>query len=143
MSSYLSVFLSEKVLNNVFVNGSNAINNSTLYAALFFDGGTTETNLRGNTPIDEVNDASYSRIALGAAASFNVAVSDTNGMYIDNKVKITFPTAAANYSNNVGYVALFDLSIGGNVLMYASITSTAVNVSEYVEVDIGSFKVNM
>lgn len=143
MASYLSVFMSEKTLNNVFVNGTNALNHSTLYAALFFDLGTAESNLRGNTPIDEVADSAYSRVALGATASFNVAASDTAGMFITNKVKITFPVAALDYTHDVVFVALFDQSTGGNVLMYGSITAQTVLASEYVEVDIDAFKVNM
>lgn len=143
MSSYLSVYLSGKILNNVFVNETNAVNHSTVYAALFYDTGTTESNLRGNTPVGEITDASYARVALGATASFNIATSDTVGMFITNKVKITFSTAAAEYPNNVAFVALFDQLTGGNVLMYSSVGPKSVNISEYVEIDIDAFKVNM
>jgi len=145
MAGYFSVYMSEKILNNVFLDNTIDTSHSTVYAALFFSTAGTEAALRSNSPINEVDDVNYARLplTLTGGATFNTPAADTAGMFVDNKVTIQFPTAEAAYTTTIEFVVLMDAFSGGNVIMYAPITPTAIGLSNYAIISLNAFKVTL
>jgi len=144
MPAYFSTYISKKILDSLFVDGVALPTYSTLNCAIFHNStGTTETNLRANTLINEITDTNYSRVPLTitAGASFNAATSPPPAMLIDNKNEIDFPGAAAAYPNPVSHVALLDAS--DNVIMFSSITPQAIGISQYIQIPVASFSITL
>lgn len=89
---------------------------SALYAALF-----TSAITPGGSGT-EVTGGSYARVAITQAdANWNQVVS-SNTVWA-NANAITFPSPTANWGS-VQCIALFDASSGGNMLAYATLSST-------------------
>lgn len=146
MAANFSVFMSEKILNNVFVDQVAVTTFATMYCALFHNStGTTEANLRANTIINEITDSNYVRqsLTMTSGGSFNAAAADTVGMHTDTKNVITFPGASSAYPNSVTHVALLDSLTNGNIIMYASISATPVPSGEYIEIAVNNFDINL
>ncbi len=106
-------YLEDKVLDHVF--GGNAYTAPTnLYVALYTvspgDDGTGGT---------EVSGGAYAR----QTATFNV--SGSSPTEATNAAAIEYPTATADYGTVVA-CAILDASSGGNMLAYATLTSSKV-----------------
>lgn len=105
-------YLEDKVLDHVF--GGNAYTApATLYVALYT---VAPTDTGGGT---EVSGGGYAR----QTATFNV--SGTNPTEATNAAAIEYPTATADYGTVVA-CAILDASSGGNMLAYATLTSSKV-----------------
>ena len=105
-------YLEDKVLDHVF--GGNAYTApATLYVALYT---VAPTDTGGGT---EVSGGAYAR----QTATFNV--SGTSPTEATNAAAIEYPTATADYGTVVA-CAILDASSGGNMLAYATLTSSKV-----------------
>lgn len=146
MAAHFSEYMSKKILDKVFVDNVTLPTHASMWVALFHNsGGTTEANLRDNTPVNEISGGGYTRveIVLTGGASFNAAVVDTVGMKVTNKSQINFPVITSAYPGDISHVALFDNSTGGNVIMYSDITTTSVDVGGFVSIGASAFSVNL
>lgn len=103
-----SDYLETKVLNHVF--GSTSYTPAaTLYLGLYT---AAPDDTGGGT---EVSGGGYARQS--------VAFTDTATNTISNTSAVEFPTATASYGT-VTHVGVFDASTGGNLLVYASLTTS-------------------
>lgn len=146
MAAYFSNYFAKKILDAILVDGNVIPKFTNLYAGLFHNStGTTEANLIANTPINEITDGNYNRqnLIITAGASFDGAVLTGGVMECVSKVDITWSAALAAYSNDVTHIALFDHATSGNVIIVIPVTTTAVDVGQYIEILTGSFKVNL
>jgi hypothetical protein len=113
----MSDYLEAAIINHLF-RGSAFSAPTTLYAALYT---VAPTDAGGGT---EVSAAGYARVAITCNTS-NWSAPGTNGT-TSNSNAITFPAAGANWGNIVAIV-FFDAASGGNMLIWLTMTSTAVN----------------
>lgn len=146
MAAHFSEYMAKLVLDKIFVDNVTLPTHASMWLALFHNStGTTEANLRDNTPINEIADAAYARIelVLTGGASFNAAVVDTVGMKVTNKAEIAFPTAIADYSGDITHVALFDALTNGNVIIYSDITATTIVTGEFAQIVANALLVNL
>jgi hypothetical protein len=81
------------------------------------------------TTIVETDYASYARTEIGTAndqsTAWNAATGTTTAT-VTNKAAVTFPAAAGASTNPILGIAVVDASTVGNVLYWASVTSTAI-----------------
>lgn len=104
-----SNYLETKVLNHVF--GATAYTApTTLYLALF-------------TAVTDGEAGTVTEVSGGGYARQTVAFTATTGNTISNSSAIEFPTATANYGT-VTHVGVYDASSGGNLMVYASLTTS-------------------
>lgn len=147
MPSNFSEYTAKKILDQILTGGTALPVYTELWVALYHNStGTTEANLRNNTPINEIADANYARISipLSAAATFDAAIAGTTGMdSISNSPIIFTGEADANYPNDVEYIALVDAVTAGNIIVYASITAIPVATGQHVEILATDFTVNL
>lgn len=128
-SPVLSNYLINKLLL-VLTNQGTYSSPATVYLALY-----TSNPGPANTGT-EVSGGSYARQAI----SWNTVSSGTTAT---NSANITFPQASANWGT-VTYLALFDASSSGNLLMFApATTSIAVNSGNIYQVNSGLLTMSM
>jgi hypothetical protein len=120
-SNYLSKKLVEEAIGGVAY--SSAANVYLALATTLPDDTTT-----GST-IVETDYASYARTQIGTGNNqtdaWNAATGTTTAV-VTNKNAITCPTATGASTNPIVGVAVIDNSSGGNILYWASVTSTAI-----------------
>src|ERR1051325_4951084 len=79
--------------------------------------------------IVETDYTSYARTEIGTGNNqtdaFNAATGTTTAT-VTNKNAVTFPAATGASTNPIVGVAVIDASSGGNILVWASVTSTAI-----------------
>jgi hypothetical protein len=79
--------------------------------------------------IVETDYASYARTQVGTGNNqtdaWNAATGTTTAV-VTNKNAITFPTATGASTNPILGIAIVDNTSGGNILYWASVTSTAI-----------------
>lgn len=103
-----SNFLETEILDHVF--GGNAYTApSTLYLALF----TAVTDGEAGT-VTEVSGGAYARQSMAMTVTGNTA---------SNTSAVEYPTATANYGT-VTHVGVYDASTLGNLMAYASLSSS-------------------
>lgn len=102
-----SDYLETKVLDHVFA-GTAYTAPSTLYVALFT---AAPSDSGGGT---EVSGGAYARQTIAFT---------TSGDTTSNNAAIEFPTATANYGT-VTHVGIYDASSAGNLMAWASLTSS-------------------
>ncbi len=111
-----SNFLENEVLDHLCSKGDYIA--SYMYLALWI-GSPLETGAGGS----EVSGSGYSRKIMSGAA-WNVAVAGT----ITNFDAVIFSEALENWGN-VTHFALFDVSSGGNMLMYGPLQGAPINIT--------------
>lgn len=125
MAGSFSDYLENKLLDHVFMNTA-FTQPSNLYVALFT---VAPSDSGGGT---EVSGGSYARVST-ASGDWSTA----SGGSLSNSVKITFPTATADWGTVVAF-GVFDASTGGNMISWGDLTSSkAVNNGDTAEFDIG------
>ena len=115
---YASNYLEEIVINLMRGSAGSAFNApAALYLALFYSN-PSDTGIAGT----EANYSTYSRqpIQFGPPTAGSAG---NSSLYIQNSNVITFPEAIASGSS-IQYVAVFDASSGGNMLLYGALTSS-------------------
>ena len=125
MSGSLSAYGAGKLVEEMF--GAVAFTPpSSVYIALCT---TTPTDSSTGSTIVETDYASYARTLVGTGNNqtdaFNAATGTTTKT-VTNKNDVTFPAATGASTNPVVGVALVDAATVGNVLCWASVTSTAI-----------------
>ena len=104
-----SNYLETKVLNHVF--GATAYTApATMYLALF-------------TAVSDGEAGTVTEVSGGGYARQTVAFTATAGNTISNTSAVEFPTATASYGT-VTHVGVYDASTGGNLMVYASLTTS-------------------
>ncbi len=123
-------YLEDKVLDHVF--GGNAYTApATLYVALYT---VAPTDTGGGT---EVSGGGYAR----QTATFNV--SGSSPTEATNAAAIEYPTATADYGTVVA-CAILDASSGGNMLAYATLTSSkVVSTGDVFRFDAGDLDITL
>jgi hypothetical protein len=120
-SNYLSKKLIEEAIGGVAY--SSAANVYLALATTLPDDTTT------GTTIVETDYASYARTQIGTGNNqtdaWNAATGTTTAT-VTNKNAITCPTATGASTNPIVGVAVIDASSAGNILYWASVTSTAI-----------------
>jgi len=123
-------YLEDKVLDHVF-GGTSYTAPTTLYVALYT---VAPTDTGGGT---EVSGGAYAR----QTATFNV--SGTNPTEATNAAAIEYPTATADYGTVVA-CAILDASSGGNMLAYATLTSSkVVSTGDVFRFDAGDLDITL
>ena len=123
-------YLEDKVLKHVFA-GTAYTAPSTLYVALFT---AAPSDTGGGT---EVSGGGYAR----QTATFTV--SGTNPTVASNSANIDFPTATASYGT-VTHIAVMDALTGGNMLAYASATtSKAIGTGDVLRIPTGDLDIEL
>jgi len=124
-----SNYLETELLDHVFTNSAYTAP-STLYLALFTsnpdeDGSGTEVTTSGTA---------YARQTVTFSVSGNTA---TTGAAVE------FPTATANYGT-VSHVGIYDASSAGNLIAYASLTtSKAIETGDVFRVPAGDLDITL
>jgi hypothetical protein len=124
-----SNYLETELLDHVFTNSAYTAP-STLYLALFTsnpdeDGSGTEVTTSGTA---------YARQAVTFSVSGNTATTDA---------AVEFPTATANYGT-VSHVGIYDASSAGNLIAYASLTtSKAIETGDVFRVPAGDLDITL
>jgi hypothetical protein len=124
-----SNYLETELLDHVFTNSAYTAP-STLYLALFTsnpdeDGSGTEVTTSGTA---------YARQTVTFSVSGNTATTDA---------AVEFPTATANYGT-VSHVGIYDASSAGNLIAYASLTtSKAIETGDVFRVPAGDLDITL
>ena len=124
-----SNYLETELLDHVFTNSAYTAP-STLYLALFTsnpdeDGRGTEVTTSGTA---------YARQTVTFSVSGNTATTDA---------AVEFPTATANYGT-VSHVGIYDASSAGNLIAYASLTtSKAIETGDVFRVPAGDLDITL
>jgi hypothetical protein len=124
-----SNYLETELLDHVFTNSAYTAP-STLYLALFTsnpdeDGSGTEVTTIGTA---------YARQTVTFSVSGNTATTDA---------AVEFPTATANYGT-VSHVGIYDASSAGNLIAYASLTtSKAIETGDVFRVPAGDLDITL
>jgi hypothetical protein len=125
MSGSKSNYLSKKVLNEYF-GGVAFTAPANVYLALCT---TLPDDTSTGTSIVETDYASYARTQIGTANNqtdaWNAATGTTTAT-VTNKNAINFPAATGASTNPIVGIAVVDAASVGNVLVWASVTSTAI-----------------
>lgn len=130
--SQMSDYLENAIINHIF-RGTTFTAPTTLYIALYT---AAPTDAGGGT---EVTGGSYARVAVTCNTSNWAATSGTNGL-TSNSNAITFPTATANWGNVVA-IGIFDAASGGNLLIWLTQSSIAVNSGQTASFAAGALSV--
>jgi hypothetical protein len=130
MSGSKSNYLSKKLIEE-------AIGGVALCTTLPDDTSTGST-------IVETDYASYARTQIGTGNNqtdaWNAATGTTTAV-VTNKNAITFPAATGASTNPIVGVAVVDAASAGNVLYWASVTSTAIANGDTPKVNAAGFSV--
>lgn len=125
MSGSLSQYLAKKFVEEGF-GGIAYVSAANVYLALAT---TLPDDTTTGTTIVETDYASYARTQIGTANNqtdaWNAATGTTTST-VTNKNAITFPAATGASSLPIVGVAVIDAAAVGNILCWASVTSTAI-----------------
>jgi hypothetical protein len=125
MSGSKSFYLSKKLLEEA-LGGVAFASPANTYLALCT---TLPDDTSTGSTIVETDYASYVRTLIGTANNqtdaWNAATGTTTAV-VTNKNAITCPSATGASTNPIVGIAVVDNSSGGNVLYWASVTSTAI-----------------
>ncbi len=125
MSGSLSNYAAKKLLEELF-GGVAYVSAAHVYIALCT---TLPDDTSTGSTIVETDYASYARTEIGSnndqTTGFNAATGTTTAT-VTNKNAVTFPTATGASTNPIVGIAVVDASSAGNVLAWASVTSTAI-----------------
>lgn len=140
MSGSKSNYLSKKLIEEAI--GSVAYTSAThVYMALCT---TLPDDTSTGSTIVETDYASYARTEIGTGNnqtdSWNAATGTTTAV-VTNKNAITFPAATGASTNPIVGVAVVDASSAGNVLYWASVTSTAIANGDTPKINATAFTV--
>lgn len=137
MSGSKSFYLSKNMIEH-YLGGVAVASPANLYLALAT---TLPDDTTTGATIVETDYGSYARTQIGTGNNqtdaFNAA-SGTTTATVTNKNAITFPTCASTPSTNpiVGVAITDNSSVGaGNILYWASVTSTAIAVGDTPKVN--------
>lgn len=141
MAGSLSAYLAGKLVEEAF--GGVAYTSATntylgLWAATLDDTSTGST-------ASEAGYTSYARTLIGTANNqtdaWNAATGTTTKT-VTNKNAITCPTSTGTGTNNtITYAAILDASTTGNMLCWASVTSTTINNGDTPKVNASAFSI--
>ena len=140
MSGSKSFYLSKKLIEETL--GAVAFSSpANTYLALCT---TIPTDASTGTTIVETDYASYARTLIGTANNqtdaWNAATGSTTAV-VTNFGAITCPTATGASSNPIVAIAITDASTVGNVLYWASVTSTAIANGDTPKINAGALSV--
>lgn len=130
--SQMSDYLEQAIINHLF-RGTTFAAPTTLYVSLFT---VAPTDAGGGT---EVTGGSYARVAVTCNTTNWAAPGATNGT-TSNSVAITYPAATANWGNVVA-VGFHDALSGGNLLVWLTQSSIAVNSGQTASFAAGALSV--
>lgn len=140
MSGSKSNYLSKKLIEEAI--GSVAYT-SAAHAYLALCTTLPDDTSTGST-IVETDYASYARTEIGTGNNqtdgWNAATGTTTAV-VTNKNAITCPTATGASTNPIVGIAVVDAASGGNVLYWASVTSTAIANGDTPKVNAGALSV--
>ncbi len=125
MSGSKSNYLSKKLIEEA-IGGLAYTSAANVYLALAT---TLPDDTTTGTTIVETDYASYARTQIGTGNNqtdaWNAATGTTTSV-VTNKNAITCPTATGASTNPIVGIAVLDAASAGNVLIWASVTSTAI-----------------
>jgi hypothetical protein len=140
MSGSKSNYLTKKLLEEA-LGGVGYTPPSNTYLALCT---TLPDDTSTGSTIVETDYAGYARTLIGTANNqtdaWNAA-SGTTTASVSNKNAITCPAATGASTNPLVGVAIVDAASGGNVLYWASLTSTPIAVGDTPKINAGGFTV--
>lgn len=140
MSGSKSNYLSKKLIEEA-IGGVAYTSAAHVYLALCT---TLPDDTSTGSTIVETDYASYARTEVGSnndqTTGWNTATGTTTAV-VTNKNAVTFPTATGASTNPIVGVALVDNTSGGNVLYWASVTSTAIANGDTPKVNAAAFSV--
>ncbi len=140
MSGSKSFYLAKKVLEEYF-GGVSFGAPAHVYLALCT---TIPTDASTGSTIVETDYTSYARTEIGTGNNqtdaFNAASGSTTAT-VTNKNAITCPTATGPSTNPIVAIAVCDASTAGNVLVWASVTSTAIQIGDTPKVNASALTV--
>jgi hypothetical protein len=141
MSGSKSNYLSKKMIEEAI--GSVAyVSAAHVYLALCT---TLPDDTSTGSTIVETDYASYARTEIGTGNnqtdSWNAATGTTTAV-VTNKNVITCPTATGASTNPIVGVAIVDNASGGNVLYWASVTSTPIANGDTPKVNATAFSIS-
>lgn len=141
MSGSKSNYLSKKMVEEA-IGGVAYTSAANVYLALCT---TLPDDTSTGTSIVETDYASYARTQIGTGNNqtdaWNAATGTTTAV-VTNKNAITCPTCASTPSTNpILGVAVIDASTVGNILYWASVTSTAIAVGDTPKVNAAALSV--
>ena len=123
-----SNYLETEILDHVF-GGAAYTAPSTLYLALFTAVADGEAG-----SVTEVSGGGYARQSMAMTVSGNTA---------SNTSAVEYPTATANYGT-VTHVGVYDASTAGNLMAYASLTSSkAIETGDVFRVPAGDLDITL
>jgi hypothetical protein len=135
-SNYLSKKLLEEALGGVAYGSA-----ASVYLALLTV--VPDDTSTGST-VTETDYASYARTQIGTGNNqtdaWNAATGTTTAN-VTNKNAITCPTATGASTNPIVAVAVIDAAAAGNILYWATVTSTAIANGDTPKVNAGAFSV--
>jgi hypothetical protein len=135
-SNYLSKKLIEEAIGGVAYSSA-----ANVYLALCT---TLPDDTSTGSTIVETDYASYARTQIGTGNNqtdaWNAATGTTTAV-VTNKNAITFPAATGASTNPIVGVAVVDAASAGNVLYWASVTSTAIANGDTPKVNAAGFSV--
>lgn len=80
---------------------------------------------------------------VGTAYARQTAAFTVSGNTASNSAAIEFPTATASYGT-VSHVGVYDASTGGNLIVYASLsTSKAIDTGDVLRVNLGELDITL
>jgi len=125
MSGSKSNYLSKKLIEET-IGGVAYTSAAHVYVALCT---TLPDDTSTGSTVVETDYASYARTEVGSnndqTTGWNTATGTTTAT-VTNKNAVTFPTATGASTNPIVGIAVVDASSAGNVLYWASVTSTAI-----------------
>ena len=137
MAGSKSFYLSKKVLEEYF-GGVAFTAPANVYLALCT---TIPTDASTGSTIVETDYASYARTQIGTGNNqtdaWNAATGSTTAT-VTNKNAITCPAATGPSTNPIVGIAVCDAATAGNVLVWASVTSTAIATGDTPKVNAGA-----
>lgn len=126
-----ATYFENAIINLMRNTGFTEVN---VYVALFTDS-ASDAELEAGTLTNEVSGGSYARQSAGLSAPSDGASS--------NASDITFPQATADWGT-IKYVALMDVSSGGNILMWSQLDATKViNNGDTFKINAGDLDVTV
>lgn len=135
-SNYLSKKLIEETIGGVaYVSAAN------VYLALLT---VVPDDTSTGSSITETDYASYARTQIGTGNNqtdaWNAATGTTTAV-VTNKNAITCPTATGASTNPIVAIAVIDAASAGNILYWATVTSTAIANGDTPKINAGALSV--
>lgn len=135
-----SFYLAKKVVEH-YVGGVADVSPANVYLALAT---TLPDDTTTGSTIVETDYGSYARTQIGTGNNqtdaFNAATGSTTAV-VTNKNAITCPTATGASTNPIVGVAIIDAATNGNILYWASVTSTAIANGDTPKVNASAFSI--